>query len=633
MNELKQIMVRTVSLRRYALLLAVVWTLLVGGSLLWNINHERQEVLELTRAEARGTYNKDLVYRRWAAGHGGVYVPVSDKTPPNPYLSNVEERDIMTPSGRLLTLMNPAYMTRQVHELSREQYGLRGHITSLNPIRPENAPDPWEIEALRAFERGKLEVDSVERIDGQPYLRMMFPMVTEESCLKCHAEQGYEVGDIRGGMSVLVPMEPYRAVALGHILPLTLGHGIFWILGLSGLGLGTLHLNRRVRERERAEEALRERERFLGSVFQSIQDGLSILLPDLTIQRVNNVMNQWYASSLPLEGKKCYVAYHNRKQACDPCPTLRCMESGRTERDILPGPPGSHVKWVEVFSYPMMDPHSGDVLAVVEFLRDITDRKQAEEEMQESEEKYKLIYETSSDAIMTLKPPTWRFTSGNSAIVKMFGVKNEKEFISLRPWEVSPKYQPDGQLSAEKAKKMIETAMKKGKNFFEWTHQTVQGKDFFATVLLNRIEMKGKAFLQARVTDITERVKAEEQVRKQNEFLNNVLESLTHPFYVIDANDYTIKIANSALYPGKLSEKTTCYTLTHKRDKPCNGSDDPCPLEEIKKTKRPVVIEHVHYDKDGNPRNVEVHAYPILDDEGNVSEIIEYTLDITERKQ
>jgi PAS domain S-box-containing protein len=133
--------------------------------------------------------------------------------------------------------------------------------------------------------------------------------------------------------------------------------------------------------------------------------------------------------------------------------------------------------------------------------------------------------------------------------------------------------------------------------------------------------------------EIAERVKAEEQVRQQNKFLNTVLESLTHPFYVIDANDYTIKMANSALYPGKLPEKTTCYTLTHKQDKPCSGSDDPCPLEEIKKTKRPVVIEHVHYDKDGNTRNVEVHAYPILDDKGNVYEIIEYTLDITERKQ
>jgi len=133
--------------------------------------------------------------------------------------------------------------------------------------------------------------------------------------------------------------------------------------------------------------------------------------------------------------------------------------------------------------------------------------------------------------------------------------------------------------------------------------------------------------------EITERVKAEEQVWRQNEFLNSVLESLTHPFYVIDANDYTVKMANSALYPGKLSEKTACYTLTHKRDKPCNGSDHPCPLEEIKKTKRSVVTEHLHYDRDGNTRNVEVHAYPILDDKGNVSEVIEYTLDITERRR
>jgi len=128
-------------------------------------------------------------------------------------------------------------------------------------------------------------------------------------------------------------------------------------------------------------------------------------------------------------------------------------------------------------------------------------------------------------------------------------------------------------------------------------------------------------------------LKGKKQVRQQNEFLNTILESLTHPFYVIDANDYTIKIANSALYPGQLPEKATCYMLTHKRDKPCNGRDDPCPLEEIKKSKRPVVIEHIHYDKDGNPRNVEVHAYPIFDDEGKLSEIIEYSFNITERRK
>jgi len=132
--------------------------------------------------------------------------------------------------------------------------------------------------------------------------------------------------------------------------------------------------------------------------------------------------------------------------------------------------------------------------------------------------------------------------------------------------------------------------------------------------------------------EITERKKAEEEIRQQNEFLNNILESLTYPFYVIDANDYTIKIANSAANLGALSEKTTCYALTHKRDKPCTD-EHICPLQEVKKTKKPVVVEHIHYDKDGNARNVEVRGYPIFDKEGNVVQMIEYSLDITESKK
>ena len=134
-------------------------------------------------------------------------------------------------------------------------------------------------------------------------------------------------------------------------------------------------------------------------------------------------------------------------------------------------------------------------------------------------------------------------------------------------------------------------------------------------------------------TEITDRKQAEEQIQQQGEFLKKVLESLTHPFYVIDANDYTIKMANSAANLGSLSENSTCYALTHKRSEPCNGDEEPCPIKEVKKTKKPVTVEHVHYDRDGNVRYIEVHGYPIFDSEGNVSQMIEYCLDITERKQ
>lgn len=121
---------------------------------------------------------------------------------------------------------------------------------------------------------------------------------------------------------------------------------------------------------------------------------------------------------------------------------------------------------------------------------------------------------------------------------------------------------------------------------------------------------------------------------KQNEFIKSSVESLNYPFYVIDANDYTIKIANSAATDSKMLTKgITCYALTHRCKEPCKGPNHQCPLKEIKKTKKPVVTEHVHYDKDGKKQIFEINGYPILDEDGNVSQIIEYSLDITERKK
>ena len=125
----------------------------------------------------------------------------------------------------------------------------------------------------------------------------------------------------------------------------------------------------------------------------------------------------------------------------------------------------------------------------------------------------------------------------------------------------------------------------------------------------------------------------DEKLKKQNGFLNLVLESISHPFYVVNADDYSIQLANSAARAKGISGKSTCYALSHKRQTPCNSKKHPCPLEIIKQTKKPVTVEHIHYDSHGNRRQVEVHAHPILDDEGKVTRMIEYTLDITKRKR
>jgi PAS domain S-box-containing protein len=122
-------------------------------------------------------------------------------------------------------------------------------------------------------------------------------------------------------------------------------------------------------------------------------------------------------------------------------------------------------------------------------------------------------------------------------------------------------------------------------------------------------------------------------INEQTDFLKLLLESLPHPLYVIDASNYRITATNLASQLGIISEDSTCYALIHKRDTPCDPAEHPCPVKEIKKTKKPVSLEHLHFDRDGNATNVQVYAYPIFDTAGNVSQIIEYALDITERKR
>ncbi len=130
-----------------------------------------------------------------------------------------------------------------------------------------------------------------------------------------------------------------------------------------------------------------------------------------------------------------------------------------------------------------------------------------------------------------------------------------------------------------------------------------------------------------------ERMQAEKKINDQHSFLVSALEALTHPFYLIDAKTYAIKLANKASGFGDFAKGTPCYRLTHQRQTPCEGDQHPCSIVIVKETKAPAKVEHLHFDQDGFEKNVEVHAYPIFDDQGEVCEVIEYCLDITDRKK
>jgi len=167
--------------------LVAVWSGALALILYLDYQRGMTATQDIALIQARAHFNKDVAFRLWASEHGRIYVPLSDKTDSDKNLAHVPERDIVTPAGQRLTLINPAAIIRQLNEGFGELYGIAGRITSLRPIRPENAPDAWERAALKVFEHGDTEeVIENSQVNGEPYLRLMRPILTAPGCLICH---------------------------------------------------------------------------------------------------------------------------------------------------------------------------------------------------------------------------------------------------------------------------------------------------------------------------------------------------------------------------------------------------------------------------------------------------------------
>jgi len=404
-----------------------IWTAILAGSTAWNIHDERRDTLRMVYTEALSSFNKDLIYRRWVAGHGGVYVPATDKTPPNPYLSHIKERDISTPSGRALTLVNPAYMTRQIYVMAEKQYGVRGHITSLNPIRHENAPDPWEAKALQAFVNGRTEVTETIDMNGEPYFRFMRPMITEEGCLKCHAIQGYKLGDIRGGISVSLPMKKYYIDRNHRIRNVGAGHFLLWMLGLLGLVMSARTIKKSIEASEHAEKELKISQERLVTVFNSF-DALVYVADMKTYEIifVNKHMQNIFGN---IEGKVCWQTIQiDQTGPCGFCTNNKIVDSEgvpldpytwefqntRTGRWFYAV--DRAIRWVD-----------GRTVRL-EVATDITERKKAGEALRKSEEQYRGLFEESKDVVF-ISTPEGRFIDLNQAGVELFGYSSKEELF------------------------------------------------------------------------------------------------------------------------------------------------------------------------------------------------------------
>jgi diguanylate cyclase (GGDEF)-like protein/PAS domain S-box-containing protein len=257
---------------RFFVLAVIAWTVAVAASLIWNAHIAQRQALDEAYTEARASLNKDITFRRWATEHGGVYVPITETQKSIPWLAHVPGRDVTTSDGRQLTLLNPASMLRQVMDRYAADYGVRGRITGLKQLNPDNAPDAWEREQLLSFARGeKNEIWAIAEIDGKPYLRYLRAMMMEPGCDKCHAILGYKTGDLRGATGLNMPLAKYYKQLTEARWAMGLTHGGIWLLGLAGIGWAG-RLSRRYDrdakahddERRLAETALAESEQRLA---------------------------------------------------------------------------------------------------------------------------------------------------------------------------------------------------------------------------------------------------------------------------------------------------------------------------------------------------------------------------------
>ncbi|MFP4619446.1 MAG: PAS domain S-box protein [Spirochaetaceae bacterium] len=209
---------------------------------------------------------------------------------------------------------------------------------------------------------------------------------------------------------------------------------------------GVVLVFRDVTEEYKKNREIHESRELLDTVFTSIQDGISVLNPDLSIRYTNPVMERWYSSNLPLKGRKCYSAYHNGAAPCNPCPSLRCMESGKTESEIVKALPeqDSPVKWLELFSYPLTDKETGEIKGVIEFVRDISERKKNEQRIRSVQTRLQKIIDHSPLLINEIDSEG-RYTMVNEATCTFIGMSKEeltgKHFNEVLPQETAAVFQ------------------------------------------------------------------------------------------------------------------------------------------------------------------------------------------------
>jgi PAS domain S-box-containing protein len=265
----------------------------------------------------------------------------------------------------------------------------------------------------------------------------------------------------------------------------------------------TTDLKAEIKVRKKTETELQQSKKFLGSVFNAIQDGISVLDRDLNIVQVNEVMYQWYPHLETAIGEKCYKVYHGRTQPCAVCPALRSLKTRKMERDEVPYTINDGIIGTqELFSFPMVDP-AGKVKGVVEYVRDISERKRIEEQVK-AEKRFSESLIKSLPGIMYIFDQSGRFLRWNKNLEDVSGYSSEQigcmspfDFIAMEDRIL--------------VKKSIEKVFQGGRVNVEAGFQTARGDVIPYLFTGYRFDQESANYLVGVGLDISVRVKVEQE--------------------------------------------------------------------------------------------------------------------------
>jgi diguanylate cyclase (GGDEF)-like protein/hemerythrin-like metal-binding protein/PAS domain S-box-containing protein len=381
-----------------------IWLGLIGGSFYWAVYDTREEEKLMARNTARAIFQQVLVSRQWNVAQGGVYVPVTPRTRPNSLLQ-VPNRDLTADNGLKLTWIDHGYMIRQMSALAKSNaQGFQLHLTSLAPLDEKNRPFAWERPWLEAFKQGSQEQGDFFVEGGIRQYRYMAPLRVESACLKCHGQQGYKLGDVRGGLSVSLPYPTYFHKHL------TSSYG-----AVMGIGLCLIFFGGGLYERRR---------RLFEATFNS---PIPCCVTDKNFRILMANRSYWAVfGPRPDQPKilKCHA--HRPGDFChsENCTLLRILaNSGQFTFESVKRIGGLARHFI-ITAKPLLDGR-GRTIGIVESFQDITERKGGEEALEQ----------------LNLKLETLSITDG------LTGIANRRHFDEVLAQEYARHSRSDEQLS------------------------------------------------------------------------------------------------------------------------------------------------------------------------------------------